>query len=75
TLKEAENAMDQLQGVHLLGRRFVMDFAEAESENAEQEIEKMTKRAKIQTGVRKMAQLRESQAGKRKLDLEDESEM
>ncbi|KAH3669069.1 hypothetical protein OGAPHI_001665 [Ogataea philodendri] len=75
TLKEAENAMDQLQGVHLLGRRLVMDFAEAESENAEQEIEKMTKRAKIQTGVRKMAQLRESQAGKRKLDLEDESEI
>ncbi|KAG7819629.1 hypothetical protein KL928_002303 [Ogataea angusta] len=75
TLKEAESAMDQLQGVHLLGRRLVMDFADAESKDAEEEIERMTKKAKFQTGVRKMAQLRESHSGKRKLDLEDESEM
>ncbi|KAG7770833.1 hypothetical protein KL931_001655 [Ogataea haglerorum] len=75
TLKEAESAMDQLQGVHLLGRRLVMDFANAESKDAEEEIERMTKKAKFQTGVRKMAQLRESHTGKRKLDLEDESEM
>ncbi|KAG7882181.1 hypothetical protein KL905_000325 [Ogataea polymorpha] len=75
TLKEAESAMDQLQGVHLLGRRLVMDFADAESKDVEEEIERMTKKAKFQTGVRKMAQLRESHSGKRRLDLEDESEM
>ncbi|QPG72795.1 hypothetical protein FOA43_000097 [Brettanomyces nanus] len=71
TVKEAENVMDQLQGVHLLGRRLVLDFAEKEADNAEEEIERMTRRAKKQTNARKMADIREGNSGKRKLDLEE----
>lgn len=72
--KEAENAMDQLQGVHLLGRRLVLQFAEEDPKNVEEEIEKMTNKAKRQVGARKMADIREGNSGKRKLELEDEDE-
>ncbi|GME80945.1 unnamed protein product [Ambrosiozyma monospora] len=73
TLQEAGNAMDQLQGVHLLGRRLVLDYAEKETD-VEGEIERMTKRARKQTQTRKMADLRETYGGKRKLDLSDDEE-
>ncbi|OWB84909.1 hypothetical protein B5S33_g3566 [[Candida] boidinii] len=72
--KEAENAMDQLQGVHLLGRRLVLQYAEEDPKNVEEEIEKMTNKAKRQVGARKMADLREVNSGKRKLELEEEDE-
>ncbi|GMF03842.1 unnamed protein product [[Candida] boidinii] len=72
--KEAENAVDQLQGVHLLGRRLVLQFAEEDPKNVEEEIEKMTNKAKRQVGARKMADIREGNSGKRKLELEDEDE-
>lgn len=68
-LKEAENAMDQLQGVHLLGRRLVMQYAEMDSENAEDEIEKMTQKVKKQAASREMAAVR--MAGKSKMQLEE----
>ncbi|CCD22631.1 RNA-binding ribosome biosynthesis protein MRD1 NDAI_0A04750 [Naumovozyma dairenensis CBS 421] len=42
--KEAENAMDQLQGVHLLGRRLVMQYAQEDAADAEEEIARMTKK-------------------------------
>lgn len=71
-LKEAENAMDQLQGVHLLGRRLVMQYAEKDSENAEDEIEKMTRKVKKQAASREMAAVRT--AGKGKMSLDEESE-
>lgn len=71
-LKEAENAMDQLQGVHLLGRRLVMQYAEKESENAEDEIEKMTRKVKKQAASREMAAVRT--AGMAKVLLDEESE-
>ncbi|ODV83278.1 hypothetical protein CANARDRAFT_30056 [[Candida] arabinofermentans NRRL YB-2248] len=74
TMKEAENAMDQLQGVHLLGRKLILDFAELESDDAEVVIEKMTKKAKLQTNTRKMAAIRENNTAKRNLNLEDEEE-
>ena len=41
TAREAENAMAALGNTHLLGRRLVLDYAEAEAENPEEEIEKM----------------------------------
>ncbi|KAK6204640.1 multiple RNA-binding domain-containing protein 1 [Scheffersomyces amazonensis] len=68
-LKEAENAIDQLSGVHLLGRRLVMQFAEQESEDAEAEIEKMTKKVRKQMATREIAAARLT--GKGKIDLED----
>ncbi|KAK6462275.1 multiple RNA-binding domain-containing protein 1 [Scheffersomyces coipomensis] len=67
-LKEAENAIDQLSGVHLLGRRLVMQYAEQESDDVEAEIEKMTKKARKQMATRDIAAARLS--GKGKIDLE-----
>lgn len=74
TAKEASSAMDQLQGVHLLGRRLVLDFAEKESDDVEAEIEKMTRKTISQAKSRELAELREGNSGKRKLELEDEDE-
>lgn len=70
--KEAENAMDQLQGVHLLGRRLVMEFVEQEAENIEQQIEKMTKKVRKQVNTTKIATMRN--VGKRKIDMEEDDE-
>lgn len=69
--KEAENAMDQLQGVHLLGRRLVMQPAEQEAADAEEEIARMTKKMKKQVSTSKIAQLRSS-GGRKKLDMDEE---
>lgn len=74
TNKEAVAAMDQLQGVHLLGRRLVLDFAEKESDDVEAEIEKMTKKTKTQARVRELAEIREGNSGKRKIDIDEEEE-
>lgn len=71
--KEAENAMDQLQGVHLLGRRLVMQYAEQESEDAEDEIARMTKKVKKQAAIREIAAIK-NRGGRRKLDLEDDGD-
>ncbi|KAI3402895.2 MRD1 [Candida oxycetoniae] len=71
-LKEAENAMSQLEGVHLLGRRLVMQFAERDADNAEDEIERMTRKVKKQVGTQKMAEAR--LAGKSKIDLEEKDQ-
>ncbi|KAI5952730.1 MRD1 [Candida jiufengensis] len=70
-LKEAENAMKQLEGVHLLGRRLVMQYAEKDSENAEAEIEKMTKKVKKQMGTQNLAAAR--LAGKSRIELEEKT--
>lgn len=68
-LKEAESAMDLLKGVHLLGRRLVMQYAEKESGDAEDEIEKMTQKVKKQAASREMAAVR--MAGQGKFQLEE----
>lgn len=68
--KEAENAMDQLQGVHLLGRRLVMQFAQQDAANAEDEIARMTKKVQKQVASRELAAIKNS-GGRRKLDLEE----
>lgn len=70
-LKEAEHAMDALKGVHLLGRRLNIDYAEKESDNAEEEIERMTQKMKRQknlTDYAKAAKLN----GKKRIELEDD---
>lgn len=71
-LKEAENAMKQLEGVHLLGRRLVMQYAEQDSEDAEVEIERMTKKVKRQVGTQNLAAAR--LAGKSKIELEEKDD-
>lgn len=71
-LKEAENAMKQLEGVHLLGRRLVMQYAEQDSEDAEAEIERMTKKVKRQVGTQNLAAAR--LAGKSKIELEEKDD-
>lgn len=69
--KEAEYAVDQLQGVHLLGRRLVMQPAEEEIGDAEIEIERLTKKAKKQQITNQVAALRNS-GGRRKLAADTE---
>ena len=68
-LKEAENAMNQLHGVHLLGRRLVMQYAEADAEDVEEEIAKMTKKVKKQVATQQLGAAR--LAGKGKIELEE----
>ncbi|CCK68414.1 RNA-binding ribosome biosynthesis protein MRD1 KNAG_0A07610 [Huiozyma naganishii CBS 8797] len=68
--KEAEDAMDQLQGVHLLGRRLVMQYAEQEAADAEEEIARMTKKVKKQIAAREFSELRNS-GGRKRLDIDD----
>ncbi|KAL8381408.1 hypothetical protein RB595_005602 [Gaeumannomyces hyphopodioides] len=48
TPKEAENALNALGSTHLLGRKLVLEFAEAEAVDAEEEIAKMQKKTEGQ---------------------------
>ncbi|CUM64715.1 uncharacterized protein PRCAT00002325001 [Priceomyces carsonii] len=72
TSREAETAIDRLQGVHLLGRKLVMNFAEQESEDPDAAITKMTERVKKQMATRELAATR--LAGKGKIDIGEEEE-
>lgn len=62
--KEAESAMNQLEGVHLLGRRLVMQYAEQDAQDAEAKIEKMTNKVKKQFTSSQMASKRNATKGK-----------
>ncbi|CAN3371506.1 hypothetical protein DIURU_000202 [Diutina rugosa] len=73
--KEAEAAMDQLKGVHLLGRRLVMQYAEADSANPEEEIEKMMAKAQKQQGTRQLAEMRGMGKGKTQLEEDNDDEL
>ena len=66
--KEAETAMDQLQGVHLLGRRLVMQYAQEDALDPEEEVERMTKRMKRQAATNELSALKSS-SGRRRLDI------
>ena len=48
TSREAENASKSLAGVHLLGRRLNLEFAAGDTLDAEEEIEKMSKKIRKQ---------------------------
>lgn len=69
--KEAETAMDQLQGVHLLGRRLVMQFAQEEARDTEEEIARMTKKMQKQAATREIASIK-SNGGRKRLDMDEE---
>lgn len=63
TAREAENALKALRDTHLLGRRLVLEYAEAEALDAEEEIEKMQR--KVGGQVNKVA-LQQLTAGGRR---------
>lgn len=64
TAREAENALMALRDTHLLGRRLVLDYAEAEAVDAEEEIEKMQR--KVGGQVNKVALEQLTGGGRRK---------
>lgn len=68
TQKEASNALDALRDTHLLGRRLVLDYASAEAEDAEAEIEKMQK--KVGSQINKVALQNLTGAGRKKFAME-----
>lgn len=72
TSREAEQAMAALKDTHLLGRKLVLEFAEAEVVDAEEEIEKMAR--KVGGQVNKVALQRLTGSGRRKVTLGDEDE-
>lgn len=73
--REAENCVKSLQDTHLLGRKLVLDYAEAEAIDAEEEIAKMQK--KIGGQVNKV-ELQKLTAGKgsarQKFEIGDDNE-
>ncbi|OAA49708.1 Nucleotide-binding, alpha-beta plait [Cordyceps fumosorosea ARSEF 2679] len=72
TPREAENALNALRDTHLLGRRLVMDFAEAEAVDAEEEIEKM--QHKVGGQVNKVALQQLTGGGRKKVNIGNEGE-
>ncbi|KOS19200.1 Multiple RNA-binding domain-containing protein 1 [Escovopsis weberi] len=72
TSREAENALNALRDTHLLGRRLVLDFAEAEAVDAEEEIEKMQR--KVGGQVNKMALQKLTGGGRKKVTIGDNEE-
>ncbi|KAF5663067.1 multiple RNA-binding domain-containing protein [Fusarium heterosporum] len=57
TPREAENALNALRDTHLLGRKLVLDFAEADAVDAEEEIAKMQKKVGGQANKMALQQL------------------
>lgn len=55
--REAENAMDALKNTHLLGRRLVLEFANEEAVDPEEEIAKIEKKVGEQVDRVKLQQL------------------
>ncbi|RCI13374.1 hypothetical protein L249_0308 [Ophiocordyceps polyrhachis-furcata BCC 54312] len=73
TSREAESALKALRDTHLLGRRLVLEYAEAEAVDAEEEIEKMQR--KVGGQVNKVA-LEQLTAGgrRRKVNIGNDGE-
>ncbi|KAH7321251.1 hypothetical protein B0I35DRAFT_477754 [Stachybotrys elegans] len=72
TSREAENALNALRDTHLLGRKLVLDFAEAEAVDAEEEIEKMQR--KVGGQVNKVALQQLTAGGRRKVNIGNNEE-
>ncbi|KAE8149680.1 multiple RNA-binding domain-containing protein 1 [Aspergillus avenaceus] len=63
--REAENAMDALKNTHLLGRRLVLEFANAEAIDPEQQIEQIEKKVGEQLDRVKLQKLTASSGRKK----------
>ncbi|KAF1985577.1 putative pre-rRNA processing protein Mrd1 [Aulographum hederae CBS 113979] len=72
TPREASNAMEALRNTHLLGRRLVLDYAEADPEDAEAELDKMQK--KVGSQVNKVALQRLTGTNRKKFTVAEEGE-
>ena len=72
TPREAENALNALRDTHLLGRKLVLDYAEAEALDAEEEIERMQR--KVGGQVNKMALQQLTGRGRQKVNIGDNEE-
>lgn len=72
TPREAENALNALRDTHLLGRKLVLDFAEAEAVDAEEEIAKMQK--KVGGQVNKVALQQLTGGGRAKVNIGNEND-
>lgn len=70
TPREAENALNALKDSHLLGRKLVLDFAEAEAVDAEEEIAKMQK--KVGRQVNKVALQQLTGRGRSRVNIGNE---
>ncbi|KAL2023674.1 hypothetical protein VTK56DRAFT_1831 [Thermocarpiscus australiensis] len=69
TAKEALNALTALKDTHLLGRRLVLDFAEADEVDPEEQIKAMEK--KIRGQVNKVTLQQLTGAGRTKVNIGD----
>lgn len=67
TKRDAANAMDALRNTHLLGRRLVLSFAEAETDDPEKELEKMQQ--KVGAQANKVALQRLTGGGRKKFNV------
>ncbi|KAI1827090.1 MRD1-like protein [Xylaria intraflava] len=65
--KEATSALQALEGTHLLGRRLILQYAEAEAVDAEEEIAKMQK--KVGGQVNKVALQELTGRGRKKFNV------
>ena len=72
TPKEAESAMSALKDTHLLGRRLVLEFADAEPDDPEAEIEKM--QAKVGAQVNKVALQDLTGGGRKKFTTQNDDD-
>lgn len=72
TPREAENALNALRDTHLLGRKLVLDFAEAEAVDAEEEIAKMQK--KVGGQVNKVALQQLTGKGRTRVNIGNEND-
>ena len=66
TAGEAENAMDALRDTHLLGRRLVLEFAAADAQDPEEELERMQVKAERQVNTVAVRRLTEGRRKRRK---------
>ncbi|KAF2798948.1 RNA-binding domain-containing protein [Melanomma pulvis-pyrius CBS 109.77] len=67
TKRDAANAMEALRNTHLLGRRLVLAFAEAETDDPEKELEKMQQ--KVGAQANKVALQKLTGGGRKKFNV------
>jgi len=67
-----QNALKALRDTHLLGRRLVLDFAEAEAVDPEEELERLEK--KMSKQVDKVALQQLTGRGRQKVNIGNDNE-
>ena len=72
TAKEALNALNSLKDTHLLGRRLVIDYAEAEEVDPEEQIRAMEKKMRGQANKVALQQL--TAGGRKRVNIGDDDE-